>query len=127
MTETGLKKYFCLYRPLVFISFVMSQTFTFNLDGSPGSYVMYPPWEPCLNGSFSFEFKTEDPHSLLLYLNKGKYFFFEVRLFKGSVRLRINTGEGTMNVRAGNLLQHLFSYENVSCLLWDYCCIPFHV
>ncbi|CAL1526179.1 unnamed protein product [Lymnaea stagnalis] len=77
---------------------------TLNLDGSPGSYVKYPPWEPCLNGSFSFEFKTREQHSLLLYLNKGEFLFIEMKMYKGGVRLRVNIGEGTLIIRAGQSL-----------------------
>ncbi|NP_001240692.1 neurexin [Aplysia californica] len=77
---------------------------TLNLDGSPGSYVEYPPWEPCLNGSFSFEFRTSEPLSLLLYLNRGSYSYFEVKLLKGGIRLRMNLGERTMIIRAGQNL-----------------------
>uniref|UniRef100_A0A2C9K890 Uncharacterized protein n=1 Tax=Biomphalaria glabrata TaxID=6526 RepID=A0A2C9K890_BIOGL len=79
---------------------------TLNLDGSPGSYVKYPPWEPCLNGSFSFEFKTREQNALLLYLNKGEYLFFEIKVYKGGVRLRVNVGEGTLILRAGENLDN---------------------
>lgn len=83
---------------------------TLNLDGSPGSYLMYPHWGICLDGSFSFQFKTEEPHALLLYLNKGQHFFFEVKLWKGIVRLRVNVGGGTMILRAGTVYDSLYKY-----------------
>ncbi|XP_059146406.1 neurexin-1a-like, partial [Physella acuta] len=79
---------------------------TLNLDGSPGSYLKYPPWDPCLNGSLSFEFKTKEPNSLLLYLNKGGFMYFEIKMYKGGIRLRLNFGDGTQILRAGEALNN---------------------
>ena len=53
------------------------------------SYVQYPPWQPCLNGSISFEFKSNDPDGLLLYTDDGGgYDFFELRLENRKLLLR---------------------------------------
>ncbi|CAG5136431.1 unnamed protein product, partial [Candidula unifasciata] len=78
-------------------------TLTVNLDGSPGSYIMYPAWDVCFNDSISFEFKTKNAHSLLLYVERGEN-FQELKLYKGSARLRVSTREGTFIVRAGEAL-----------------------
>ena len=76
----------------------------FNLDGRPGAYAKFPSWEPCLNGSFSFEFKTDLQNALLVYLDHGKFKFFELKMVGGSLRLRVNLAEGTVIVRAGEKL-----------------------
>ena len=77
---------------------------SFNLDGRPGAFAKFPSWEPCLNGSFSFEFKTDSQNALLVYLDHGKFKFFELKLVGGSLRLRVNLAEGTVIVRGGEKL-----------------------
>jgi leucine-rich repeat transmembrane neuronal protein 1/2 len=76
----------------------------FNLDGRPGSYAKFPAWEPCQNGSFSFEFKTDSQNALLVYMDSGKFRFFELKMVGGNLRLRVNLAEGTVIVRGGEKL-----------------------
>lgn len=90
---------------LLFILWSRLQTCTsFNLDGRPGAFAKFPSWEPCLNGSFSFEFKTDSQNALLMYFNHDKFKFFELKLVGGSLRLRMNLAESTVIVRAGEKL-----------------------
>ncbi|ESP00130.1 hypothetical protein LOTGIDRAFT_141314 [Lottia gigantea] len=76
----------------------------FNLDGSPGSYAKFDHWEPCINGSLSFEFKTDRPNALLFYIDDGHSSFFELKLVAGIARLRLNLGDGTVILSAGQSL-----------------------
>lgn len=76
---------------------------TFDLEGSQTSYAAFSRWNPCLNGTLSFEFKTDQPNALLMYTDDGgKYDFFEVKLVGGIVRLRLNLGDGTVILTAGH-------------------------
>ncbi|KAL8601328.1 hypothetical protein ACOMHN_054622 [Nucella lapillus] len=77
---------------------------SFNLDGRPGSYAKFQSWQPCLNGSFSFEFKTDSPNALLVYLDHGRFKFFELKMVGGNLRLRVNLAEGTVILHAGEKL-----------------------
>ena len=80
----------------------------FEIEGSQISYVKFPVWKPCQNGSVSFEFKTNQPNGLLFYADDGGRFdFFEIKLVGGRVKLRLNLGAGatfitsTQNVNDG--------------------------
>ena len=66
----------------------------FQLEGSHTSYAKFPPWNPCMNGSIKFEFKTLDSEGLLLYMDDGgQYDYVEIKLVSGMLRLRIHIGE----------------------------------
>ncbi|XP_043199961.1 neurexin-1-like isoform X3 [Amphibalanus amphitrite] len=66
------------------------------LDGAEHSFAQYPRWQPGLNGSLQFEFRTTQPNGLLLYTDDGGWVdFFEVKLVEGSLRLRYNLGSGS--------------------------------
>ena len=72
------------------------------LDGSAHSFAQYPRWQPGLNGSLQFEFRTTQPSGLLLYTDDGgKIDFFEVKLVEGSLSMRFNLGSGPKIVRMG--------------------------
>ncbi|KAL8610426.1 hypothetical protein ACOMHN_035143 [Nucella lapillus] len=77
---------------------------SFNLDGRPGAYAKFPSWEPCLNGSFTFQFKTDSSNALLVYVDHGKFKYFELKMIAGSLRLRLNLAEGIVIMRAGEKL-----------------------
>lgn len=75
----------------------------FVLEGSTSSYARYPCWEPGLNGSIVFEFKTDQSDGLLMYNDDGGQFdFFEIKLLSGSLRLRLNLGSGAATVQVGS-------------------------
>ncbi|KAG8236174.1 hypothetical protein J437_LFUL013440 [Ladona fulva] len=74
----------------------------FSLEGSQTSYAQFRKWNPGLNGSLEFEFKTESPNGLLLYTDDGgTYDFFEVKLVEGALRLRFNLGGGAQILTVG--------------------------
>ncbi|XP_050406301.1 neurexin-3 isoform X2 [Patella vulgata] len=89
---------------IVIIVFLCQTCLCFNLDGSPGSYAKFDHWEPCINGSLSFEFKTDRPNALLFYIDDGHSSFFELKLVGGIARLRLNLGGGTVILSAGQSL-----------------------
>ena len=83
----------------------ISTTWGFELEGSQISYAKFPRWNPCLNGSLSFEFRSTQSNSLLMYMDDGKQWdFIEVKLVGGVVRLRMNLGNGASILSAS---QHL--------------------
>ena len=87
-----------------FCTFIMHTFAYFTLNGQQGSFAKFPAWKPCLNGSFSFQFRTEHQNALLVYLDHGNFKFFELKLVGGNLRLRVNFAEGTVIVRAGEML-----------------------
>ena len=87
---------------LVLLCSLLHQCLTFDLEGSQTSFAKFPKWNPCLNGSLSFEFLTTQPNALLLYSDDGgKYDFLEAKVVGGVARLRINLGDGTTILSAG--------------------------
>ena len=77
-----------LLLPLLFLLSVSSSS-AFFTDGTENSYVQYPRWQACLNGSISFEFKSNDTDGLLFYTDDGgQYDFFELRLENRKLLLR---------------------------------------
>lgn len=79
------------------------------LDGSPGSYLRYPQWSPCHNGSFFLEFSTRYPAGLLLYaqdFRPNTSAFLELKLVRGALRFRIRDteeeGEGSGSISTGS-------------------------
>ena len=82
---------------LAVVSLLPSGSNAFYTDGTSDSYVQYPRWQACLNGSIGFEFKSDDPDGLLFYTDDGgRYDFFELRLEKGKMMLRFKLTELTM-------------------------------
>ena len=82
---------------LLAVSLLPSGSDAFYTDGTADSYVQYPRWQACLNGSIGFEFKSDDPDGLLFYTDDGgRYDFFELRLEKGKMMLRFKLTEITM-------------------------------
>jgi len=74
---------------LFLLLLTVSSSSAFFTDGTENSYVQYPRWQACLNGSISFEFKSNDPDGLLLYTDDGgRYDFFELRLENRKLLLR---------------------------------------
>ena len=66
---------------------------SFRLDGSHLSYIKFPKWFPCQNGSISFEFETRRSTAMLLYMDDGGISdFLELKLVRGTARLRYNYG-----------------------------------
>lgn len=76
-----------------------------QLDTSSSSFAQYQKWNVALNGTLSFEFKTDQPNGLLLYTDDGgTYDFFEIKLVEGALRLRFNLGGGTQIITVGQEL-----------------------
>lgn len=77
-------------QPSHFLLFVLlSACDAFFTDGTEDSYVQFPRWQPCLNGSIGFEFKSEDPNGLLLYTDDGgRNDWFELRMENRKLKLR---------------------------------------
>ena len=67
----------------------ISSSSAFYTDGTEDSYVQYPPWQPCLNSSIGFEFKSWDTDGLLFYTDDGgQNDYFELRLKNRKLMLR---------------------------------------
>jgi len=77
-------------QPSHFLLFLLlSACDAFFTDGTEDSYVQFPRWQPCLNGSIGFEFKSEDPNGLLLYTDDGgRNDWFELRMENRKLKLR---------------------------------------
>lgn len=89
---------------IVVLWYILHGCLPFDLDGSVGSYAKFPSWEPCLNWSFSFEFKTSKTNALLVYFDRGSFNFFELKIIGGSARLRLTVRESTVTMHAGEKL-----------------------
>lgn len=89
---------------------------TITLEGSPYSYAQYRKWFTTMNGTLSFEFKTTEPNSLLLYTDDGGISdFVELKLIDGVIRLRFNLGSGSAILSAGrNLADSQWHYTEIS-------------
>ena len=67
----------------------------FILEGSQTSYAQFRKWYSSPNASLEFEFWTSRPYGLMLYTDDGGYYdFLEVKLVDGSLRIRLNLGNG---------------------------------
>lgn len=94
---------------IFFVLLLTIQYFPFNsgfvLEGSPTSYAKFRKWHLTTNGSFEFEFKTDEPNGLLMYTDDGGHYdFFELKLVEGVLRLRYNLGSGASVIAAGKNL-----------------------
>ncbi|GFO35581.1 neurexin [Plakobranchus ocellatus] len=83
---------------LLMAAILPSKVLALNLDGSLGSYAQYPPWDMCLNGSISLDFKTKAQKALLLYLHRPDKLYFELKLMNGHLKLRANLGLGSFKI-----------------------------
>lgn len=97
-----------LLLPLILLIIIISERcrcLCFILDSSNSSYAQFDKWNVALNGSLRFEFKTDQPNSLLLYTDDGgTYDFFEIKLVEGALRLRYNLGSGAQILTVGREL-----------------------
>ena len=67
----------------------------FILEGSQTSYAQFRKWYSSPSASLEFEFWTSQPYGLMLYTDDGGYYdFLEVKLVDGSLRIRLNLGNG---------------------------------
>ncbi|KAI1286229.1 Neurexin-1 [Halotydeus destructor] len=81
------------------ISLIAGDSISF--DGAQGSYAKFDKWQPNLNGSLSFEVRTESQDGLLLYTDdNGHTDYVILKLINGLIRLHINLGHGTTIVSA---------------------------
>ena len=75
----------------------------FVLEGSQTSYAQFRKWYSSPNASLEFEFLTSQPNGLLLYTDDGGYYdFLEVKLVDGSLRIRLNLGNGAQIADVGH-------------------------
>lgn len=94
---------FCIFHFVVLLFII--PCLGFDLEGSQISHAKFPRWNPCLNGSLSFEFRTTQGNSLLMYMDDGRQWdFIEVKLVGGVVRLRMNLGNGASILSASQNL-----------------------
>ena len=86
----------------VFLSFHQASS-AWKFSGAPNTYVKLQPWEPCLNGSLKLNFTTgsHSKAAILLYLNRGIYSYFELKLSGGGVQLRMDLGGKVVFMKHG--------------------------
>ena len=118
----SLKKMMMMLLLLLFIlcqGFCLSQAFI--LEGSQTSYAQFKKWYTSGNATIEFEFLTSLPNGLLLYTDDGGYYdFLEVKLVDGSLRTRLNLGNGAQIVDLGRELNDGYSWHKVSSF-WRFC------
>ena len=79
------------------------------------SYAQFKKWYTSGNATIEFEFLTSLPNGLLLYTDDGGYYdFLEVKLVDGSLRTRLNLGNGAQIVDLGRELNDGYSWHKVS-------------
>lgn len=84
---------------------LMPWTSSFSLEGSLSSYAKFQAWQPCQNGSLSFEFQTSIPSALLMYTDDRIYRdYFELTLLVGALQLKVNLGGSHVRLNVGNNL-----------------------
>lgn len=84
---------------------LMPWTSSFSLEGSLSSYAKFQAWQPCQNGSLSFEFQTSIPSALLMYTDDRVYRdYFELTLLVGALQLKVNLGGSHVRLNVGNNL-----------------------
>ncbi|XP_029634772.1 neurexin-3 isoform X2 [Octopus sinensis] len=80
----------------------------FDLQGSKPSYAKFTKWEPCDNGTLTFQFKTDRGDALLMYTDGGEdYDFMELKLVDGTLKLRFDLGGGAMIMSVGQRLNNM--------------------
>lgn len=103
-----MKKFF------VFLLLFIKPLHGFILEGSQTSYAQFRKWYSSPNSSLEFEFLTAQPNGLLLYTDDGGYYdFLEVKLVEGSLRIRLNLGNGAQIADLGKDLNNGFSWHSV--------------
>ena len=74
------------------------------------TYAKFPKWNACINASLSFEFRTLQSKSLLMYTDdRGRFDYAEILLVDGRVRLRMNIvdgREGSIEITLGERLNN---------------------
>ena len=86
----------------------------FVLEGSQTSYAQFRKWYSSANASLEFEFLTSQPDGLLLYTDDGGYYdFLEVKLVDGSLRIRLNLGNGAQISDLGRALNNGHTWHSV--------------
>ena len=84
---------------LFLLLLTVSSSSAFFTDGTENSYVQYPRWQACLNGSISFEFKSNDTDGLLFYTDDGgQNDYFELRLKNRKLMLRFKLTKHVGNI-----------------------------
>ena len=103
---------------LLLLLFILCQGLcleAFILEGSQTSYAQFKKWYTSGNATIEFEFLTSLPNGLLLYTDDGGYYdFLEVKLVDGSLRTRLNLGNGAQIVDLGRELNDGYSWHKVS-------------
>ena len=106
---------------LLLIPGLVLQSQAFILEGSQTSYAQFKKWYTSGNATLEFEFLTSLPNGLLLYTDDGGYYdFLEVKLVEGSLRTRLNLGNGAQIVDLGRELNDGFSWHKVRLSLSMY-------
>ena len=85
---------------------VISLLYSFELGGSSHSYSKFDKWEPCHNGTISFEFKTLSGSGILMYIDGGRKSndYFELKLINGALHLTYNLKNEINMLTAGQNL-----------------------
>ena len=65
---------------------------SYRLDGS-SSYAKYLPWQPCLNDTFEFEFKTVEYNCLIFYSQFNAYTYIQIHLSNGYLKMKFRMHE----------------------------------
>lgn len=61
-----------------------------SIEGHETTYAAYDSWTLCADSRLSFEFNTEFPNGLLLYMDDGGVSdFIEIRLVRGEIKMRL--------------------------------------
>ena len=90
------------------------QASAFVLEGSQTSYAQFRKWYSTQNATLEFEFWTAQPNGLILYTDDGGYYdFLEVKLVEGSLRIRLNLGNGAQMADLGNKDLHSSTWHKV--------------
>ena len=82
---------------LVFLLQLLPSLSAFVLEGSKTSYAQFPAWAGVSSSDssdrkLSFEFRTAKPSGLLLYSDTVTCEYLEIRLVRGELRARLDTG-----------------------------------
>ena len=113
-------KSFKMKKMLLLLLFLLGYCQAFILEGSQTSYAQFKKWYTSGNATIEFEFLTSLPNGLLLYTDDGGYYdFLEVKLVEGSLRTRLNLGNGAQIVDLGRQLNDGFSWHKASTKLFN--------
>ena len=116
----AVMKSFKMKKMLLLLLFLLGYCQAFILEGSQTSYAQFKKWYTSGNATIEFEFLTSLPNGLLLYTDDGGYYdFLEVKLVEGSLRTRLNLGNGAQIVDLGRQLNDGFSWHKASTKLFN--------